>query len=200
LLTSPFHHIRFSHRAYDFLFKDCSLTVWCAGRLGWSFIGMFFADSNLFMGITLKMAIQSGETNRMIAGADYSLYTLQQLLEARYWFNADRDPNRGRRLDEEIQKRCARFQAPTRRKGSATGTGNRYRPYGLMFGVFFLVVSSGPFIAVEFLDTMNIITDVNGDNALLSGAWALLTLPFAVMVFMIGGIMDAERVVKWFRL
>jgi hypothetical protein len=69
-----------------------------------------------------------------------------------------------------------------------------------MFGVFFLVVSSGPFIAVEFLDTMNVITDVHGDNALLSGAWALLTLPFAVMVFMIGGIMDAERVVKWFTL
>jgi hypothetical protein len=162
---------------------------------------MFFADSNLFMGITLKMAIQSGETNPMTAGAaDYSLYTLQQLLEARFWFDADRYPNRGRWLEEEIQKRCAHLQEPTKRKGPATRTGSRYRPYGLMFGVFFLVVSSGPFIAVEFLDTMNVITDVNGDNALLSGAWALLTLPFAVMVFMIGGIMDAERVVKWFRL
>lgn len=146
------------------------------------------------------MAIQSGETNPMTAGADYSLYTLQQLLEARFWFDADRYPNRGSWLEEEIQKRCAHLQEPTRRKGSATRSGSRYRPYGLMFGVFFLVVSSGPFIAVEFLDTMNVITDVNGDNALLSGAWALLTLPFAVMVFMIGGIMDAERVVKWFKL
>ena len=47
---------------------------------------------------------------------------------------------------------------------------------------------------------MNVITDVNGDNALLSGVWAVLTLPFAVMVYMIGAIMDAERVVKWFKL
>jgi hypothetical protein len=62
------------------------------------------------------------------------------------------------------------------------------------------VVSSGPFLAVEFLDSMNIIADVNGDNALLSGAWAVLTLPFAVLIFLIGGIMDAERVVKWFKL
>jgi hypothetical protein len=69
-----------------------------------------------------------------------------------------------------------------------------------MFGVFFLVISSGPFVAVEFLDTMNFITDVNGDNALLSGVWAMLTLPFSVMVALIGGIMDAERVVKWFDL
>jgi hypothetical protein len=133
----------------------------------------------------------------MIAEANYSIYTLRQLLKARHWFDA----NRGTWLEEEIQKRCARFQEPTKRKGSAaTGTGNRYRPYGLMLGVFFLVVSSGPFLAVEFLDAMNFVTDVNGDNALLSGVWALLTLPFAVTVVMIGGIIDAERVVKWLNL
>jgi hypothetical protein len=34
----------------------------------------------------------------------------------------------------------------------------------------------------------------------LSGVWAVLTLPFAVTVFLIGGIMDAERIVKWFNL
>lgn len=62
------------------------------------------------------------------------------------------------------------------------------------------MVSTGPFVAVEFLDAMNIVTDVNGDNALLSGAWALLTLPFAVIVSIIGAMMDAERVVKWFNL
>jgi len=160
---------------------------------------MFFADFQWSMGIALKIADQAGETNPMIAKADYSVYPLQQLLKARHWFDA----NRGRWLEEEIQKRCARFQGPNKRKGSgsvATGSGGRYRPYGLILGVFFLVVSSGPFLAVEFLDTMNIITDVNGDNALLSGAWAVLTLPFAVMVYMIGGIMDAERVVKWFKL
>jgi hypothetical protein len=149
------------------------------------------------MGIGLKFADQSGETNPMVAKADYSIYTLRQLLKARHWFDA----NRGRWLEEEIQKRCAHFQEPTKRKGSvATGTGSRYRPYGLILGVFFLVVSSGPFLAVEFLDAMNFVTDVNGDNALLSGAWALLTLPFAVMVVLIGGIMDAERVVKWLNL
>jgi hypothetical protein len=164
---------------------------------------MFFADSNLPMGIALKLANQSGETNPMTAEADYSIYPLRQLLEARHGFDADRYSNRGRWLEEEIQKRCAHFQEPTKRKGSrsaATGSGSRYRPYGLMLGVFFLVVSSGPFLAVEFLDNMNVITDVNGDNALLSGVWAVLTLPFAVTVFLIGGIMDAERVVKWFNL
>ena len=69
-----------------------------------------------------------------------------------------------------------------------------------MFGVFFLAVSIGPFVAVEFLDLINVLADVNGDNALLSGVWALFTLPFAVMVFMIGGMRDAERIVKWFNL
>jgi hypothetical protein len=161
---------------------------------------MFFADSKLSMGIVFKLASQSGETNSMTAEADYSLYTFQQLLKERYWFDADHYFNR-ERLEEEIEKRCARFQEPTKRKRSAaTGWGSRYRPYGLMLGVFFLVISSGPFLAIEFLDTMNVIRDVSGDNALLSGVWALLTLPFAVMVFMIGGIMDAERVVKWFNL
>jgi hypothetical protein len=164
---------------------------------------MFFADSHSSMAIALKLAHQSAETYPMTAGADYSLYTLWQLLKARYEFDADGYPNGGRWLEEEIQKRCARSEASTKRKGSqsaAAGTDRRYRPYGLMLGVFFLVVSSGPFLAVEFLDTINVMTDVNGDNALLSGVWAVLTLPFAVTVFLIGGIMDAERIVKWFNL
>ncbi len=153
------------------------------------------------MGIALKIANQSAEADPLTAEADYSIYTFQQLLKERYWFDADHYPNGERRLEDEIQKRCARYQEATKRKGSAaTGSSSRYRPYGLMLGVFFLVASSGPFITVEFLDTMNIIADVNGDNGLLSGAWAVLTLPFTVMVYMIGGIMDAERVVKWFKL
>jgi hypothetical protein len=99
---------------------------------------MLFADSKLSMGIALKIANQSVETNPMTAEADCSIYTLQQLLKARHWFDADRYPNRGTWLEEEIQKRCAHFQEPTKRKGSAaTGSGSRYRPYGLMFGVFF---------------------------------------------------------------
>ena len=149
------------------------------------------------MEIALKIANQSGQTNPMTGKIDGSVYTLPELLKARRWFDADR----GAWIEDEIQKRCARFQEPTKRKASTgTGSARRYRPYGLMVGVFFLVMSSGPFLAVHFLDTMNIITDVNGVNALLSGAWAVLTLPFAVMIYMVGGIMDAERVVKWFKL
>jgi hypothetical protein len=43
-------------------------------------------------------------------------------------------------------------------------------------------------------------TDVNGDYALLTGLWAVLTLPFAATIYLIGGMMDAERVVQWFNL
>lgn len=140
-------------------------------------------------------------TNSMPAAADYSTYTLLQLFKARYWLNADDDPANCRRLEEEIQKRCAYIQKTTNRKRSAaTGSDSRFRPYGLIFGVVFLAVSIGPFVAVEFLDTIHIITDANGDHADLSGLWALLTLPFAVLVFLIGGMTDAERVVKWLNL
>ena len=155
------------------------------------------------MGIALKLANQSRETDPIIAETDYSVYTLWQLLKTRYEFDANGHPNRVGSLEEEIQKRCGNFRNPKERKGSASaaaGLRRRYRPYGLMLGIFFLVVSSGPFLAVQFLDEINFVTDVNGDNALLSGVWAVLTLPFAVTVFLLGGIIDAERVVKWFHL
>jgi hypothetical protein len=161
---------------------------------------MLFADPDLPMGIALNRTDQSSKTKPMIAEADYSIYTLWQLLKARYEFDANGHASRVRWLEEEIQKRCGRFHEQSKRVSSAIGSGRRYRPYGLMLGVFFLAVSSGPFLAVEFLDKMNFVTDVNGDNALLSGVWAVLTLPFAVTVFLIGGIIDAERVVKWFNL
>jgi hypothetical protein len=164
---------------------------------------MFFAVAHSSMATALKLAHQSGETNPMTAEADYSMHTLWQLLKARHGFDADGYANSERWIEEEIQKRCARFQEPTKRKASqsaANRSASRYRPYGLMLGVFFLVVSSGPFLAIGLLDAINVMTDVNGDNALLSGVWAVLTLPFAVTVFLIGGIMDAERIVKWFNL
>lgn len=148
------------------------------------------------MAITFEFGNPSGETNR--TKTDYAKYTFLELLKARYWFNSDGDPAQGKRLEEEIQQRCARIQATINRKGSAAGS--RFRPYGLIFGVIFLVVSIGPFIAVQFLGTINIITDIDRDHARLSGLWALLTLPFAVIVYLIGGMMDAERVVKWFNL
>ncbi|MGB7951991.1 MAG: hypothetical protein WCH75_30250 [Candidatus Binatia bacterium] len=149
------------------------------------------------MGMTLKIADLADENSSTSAEADYSDYTLQQLLIARYRLDAGYDEDAdGENLEAEIQRRCARFQ-----QGSAdAGLGSRYRLYGFMFGVFFLAVSTGPFVAVEFLDFINLLVDDNGDNALLSGVWAMFTLPFAVMVFMIGGIMDVERIGKWFNL
>jgi hypothetical protein len=142
---------------------------------------------------------RSGETNPIRGHSDYSIYTLQQLFKLRYWFDAERDPKR--RLEEEIRKRCAHIQERTSQKGSAAPrSATRYRPYGLMFGVVFLVLSSGPFVAIKFLDAMSLVTDVNGDYALLTGLWAVLTLPFAAMIYLIGGMVDAERVVKWFNL
>lgn len=161
---------------------------------------MLLADLRLPMGITLGLVNQSARTNPT-SDADVSIFTLRQLLSARQALDANGYTDRGRRLENEIQKRCVPLQASTQRKGSVpAGSGRRYRLYGLMAGVFCLVVSSGPFLAVEFLDAMNLSADVNGDNALLSGVWAVLTLPFAVMVVMIGAIVDAERVVKWLKL
>ena len=153
------------------------------------------------MGIALKIVDQAREAKPAIAERDYSVYTLRQLLKERYWFDADRFPDGGESIEKEIEKRCDRFKESTKRKGSAATTAiKRYRPYGFILGVVFLLISSGPFLAVEFLDAMNLVADTNGDHALLSGVWALLTLPFAVMVVMIGGIVDAERVVKWLNL
>jgi hypothetical protein len=127
---------------------------------------------------------------------DYSIYTLLQLFKARYWVDT-----RGRSLEEEIQKRCTHIRERSSRKPSAVaGSSSRFRPYGLIFGVVFLSLSVGPFVAVKFLDMISVINDVNADKGSLSGVWALLTLPVEIIVFMIGGMMDAERVVKWFNL
>jgi hypothetical protein len=143
---------------------------------------------------------QQGETNPIPGQADYSIYTLQQLFKLRYWFDSDREPNAEDRLEEEIRKRCAHIRERTSQKESAASGSNHYRPYGLMFGILFLVLSSGPFVAFKFLDAMSIMTDVAGDYALLTGLWAVLTLPFAAMIYLIGAMVDAERVVKWFNL
>ena len=127
---------------------------------------------------------------------DYSTSTLPQLFKARYWIDT-----RGRSLEEEIQKRCARIGERTSGKPfAASGPSSRFRPNGLMFGGACLLFSVGPFAAVKFLDMINVINDVTGDNAGLSGVWALLTLPVLVIVFLIGGLSDAERIVKWFNL
>ena len=129
------------------------------------------------------------------------MYTFLQLLKARYWVNSDGDPERSSGLEKEIQKRCAHIQKTIHYRGPGQNrAAERFRLYGLMLGVACLVSSIGPFVAVELLAAINIITDVDGDHARLSGFWALLTLPFAVIVFLIGGMLDAERVVKWLNL
>ena len=152
------------------------------------------------MEITWNLGPQN-ETNPIPSQADYSICTLQQLFKLRYSFDCDREPNGERRLDEEIRKRCAHIRERVSQKESAaSGSANLYRPYGLMFGVVFLVLSSGPFVAFKFLDAMSIMTDVAGDYALLTGLWAVLTLPFAAIIYLIGAMVDAERVVKWFNL
>lgn len=153
------------------------------------------------MEITWNISQHSQQINVAPGGADYSAYSLRELFELRYWFDADREPRRENQLEAEIRKRCAHIQERTSQIHSATnGSAHHYRPYGLIFGVVFVVLSSGPFVAVKFLEALGIITDVAGDYALLTGLWAVLTLPFASMIYLIGGMIDAERVVKWFNL
>ena len=128
--------------------------------------------------------------------ADYSAHTLSQLFKARYWIDT-----RGRSLEEEIQKRCTHIRERTTGKPfAAGGSSGRFKPYGLILGVTCLLFSVGPFFAVMFLDLINIVDDVNGDKGSLAEVWALLTLPIMVIVFLIGSMMDAERIVKWFDL
>jgi|ERR671912_2845943 hypothetical protein len=153
------------------------------------------------MEITWNIGQHSEQTNVIRGEADYSAYPLQELFKLRYWFDADREPGGKSRLEAEIRKRCAHIQERTsQRKSADDGSVHRYRPYGLIFGVVFIMLSSGPFVAVKFLEALSIMTDVNGDYALLTGLWAVLTLPFAAIIYLIGGMMDAERVVKWFNL
>src|SRR5688572_12325331 len=106
--------------------------------------GMFLADSKLSMGITAPI-ILLGENQQITSEPDYSRHTLPQLLEARQWFDAGHYPERERRLQEEIQKRCACFEGRVERKESQTASANtRYRPYGLIFGTSVLGFSIGP--------------------------------------------------------
>jgi hypothetical protein len=157
---------------------------------------------NLFtMENTLEIGNPSQGINSKTIDADFSMWTLRQLFKARYWVDAKSDPARGRDLEKEIRKRCGFIRERVNGTPSAAAeSGTRFRPYGFIFGVVLLTCSIGPFAAIKFLDFILVIHDVHGDQSTLSGVWALLTLPFAVLTFMIGGIMDAGRVVKWFEL
>jgi hypothetical protein len=150
---------------------------------------------------TLETANQTRAINATTIEADFSMCTLRQLFKARYWVDAESDSTRGHYLEKEIQKRCAFIRERINGTPSAPAkSATRFRPYGFIFGVVFLSCSIGPFAAVKFLDLINVIHDVHGDQLTLSGVWALLMLPFAVLTFLIGGIIDAGRVVKWFEL
>ncbi|HZA55264.1 MAG TPA: hypothetical protein VE616_13515 [Candidatus Udaeobacter sp.] len=138
----------------------------------------------------VPLLVTVNQRTPMTREPDYSRYTLRQLLEARHGFYSERYPQGERRVEEEIQKRCAYSQEATSRTWSSD---TRYRPYGLIFGIAVLALSIGPALVFAFLDSMALI---NADDALLWILWALLTLPFAVIVFIMGGIMDAERIVK----
>ena len=128
--------------------------------------------------------------------ADYSSYTLPQLFKARYWAET---PSAA--LEAEIAKRCAHIRERTNGERSAAATSSaRFTPYGLIFGGALLSISVGPFVAVKLLDKIKLINDVNGDHGDLSGMWALLTLPLMVIVFLIGSMMDAERIGTWCNL
>jgi hypothetical protein len=130
---------------------------------------------------------------------DYSVYTLVELFRARYW--VDIKLARESSLEDEIQKRCKHIQERTNDKAWATaGSTAPFRPYGVRRGMIFLSLSIGPFVSIRFLNMINLISDVNGDKVSLAGLWALLMLPVVVMVSMIGGRMDAERIINWFHL
>jgi hypothetical protein len=150
---------------------------------------------------TLEMGNRSRRVNSLTIQAGFSIYTLRQLFTARYWVDAKSDSARGRYLEKEIQRRCAYIREQTNRAPSAAAeSATRFRPYGFILGVVFLACSIGPFVAVEFLDVIHVTSHVNRDPLSLSGVWALLTLPFAVLGILIGGIRDAGRVVHWFDL
>jgi hypothetical protein len=148
------------------------------------------------MEVRLNIGGQSDESSVMSGKAEYSAYPLLQLLKARYWSPSNVDSEDRRRLEAEIQRRCAQM----RKAPAADGENGQFRAYGLKFGVIFLICSIGPFVAVEFVDMIHSITEIDRDHAALSGYWALFTLPVAVIAFLIGGMIDAERVVKWLNL
>ena len=145
-----------------------------------------------------KIRKRSPGTNPLIE-PDYSVYTLVELFRARYWI--DIKLARQSSLENEIQKRCEYIRERTNDKAwAAAGSTTPFRPYGLIRGVVLLCFSIGPFVSVRFLNMINLISDVNGDKVSLAGLWALLMLPVVVIVSMIGGRMDAERVINWFHL
>ena len=156
--------------------------------------GMSLAPSMAHMEILSKMYKHPDVTNSAILEPDYSRFTLIELFRARYWLDkfAREDS-----LETEIQKRCDHIQ---RQMTGKARNARMFRPYGLRVGVIFFCLTVGPFLTVTFLNGINLIRDVHKDMITLSGLWALLTFPGLVMISMIGGRIDAERIIKSFNL
>lgn len=131
---------------------------------------------------------------------DYSTYTLVELFKERYWVDARTEPSRIRALEQEIEKRCAHIRERATQTRFGPTSIIRFKPYGLISGVLVLLICTGPFVALEFLDLINLLSDAHADLLGLSGVWALLTLPLVIIAFVMGTVRDAERVVNWFDL
>ena len=126
---------------------------------------------------------------------DYSTYPLSRLFMARYWVDT-----RGRLLEEEIQKRCTHISQRINRPFAVAMSHDRFIPYGFIFGSLLLLFSVGPFFGLMLLDVIKLLSDVDRDHVGLAGVWALITVPVMLIVFVIGTVTDAERIVKWFNL
>lgn len=131
---------------------------------------------------------------------DYSTYTLVELFKERYWVDVRTEPSRIRELEQEIEKRCAHIRERATQTRFGPTSMIRFKPYGLISGVLVLLICTGPFVALEFLDLINLLSDAHADLLGLSGVWALLTLPLVIIAFVMGTVRDAERVVNWFDL
>jgi len=147
------------------------------------------------MDIQSRTCKELSSTKLAVIEPDYSGFTLIELFTARYWM--DKLP-RESSLEDEIQRRCEHIQQQVTGRTRPTGT-RTFKPYGLRAAVILFCLTIGPFLILTFL---NAISSIKGgdDTVTLSGVWALLTLPALVLISMIGGRIDAERIIKCFHL
>ncbi len=134
-------------------------------------------------------------TDLAVIEPDYSGFTLIELFTARYWM--DKFP-RESSLEEEIQRRCEHIQQQVSGRTRTTGA-RSFKPYGLRAAVILFFLTIGPFLIVTILSALSFIKG-GDDTVTLSGVWALLTLPALVLISIIGGRIDAERIILSFHL
>src|ERR1044071_4037525 len=126
---------------------------------------------------------------------DYAGFTLIELFTARYCMDKF---SRESSLEYEIQKRCEHIRRQLN-GNTRVSEGRAFKPDGLRVGVMLFCLTVGPFLVSTFVNGINLIKGLD-DMVTLSGVWALLTLPALVMISMIGGRIDAERIIKCFNL